>query len=195
MKDLIGTLTVILSLVGLVPYILDTYRKKTVPHLFTWITAVIILVTVFFGQVTSGAGAGAWSTGSTGILVAIVVILALRNKETYRNIKPIDVVFLVAALLSIIPWLITKDPTLSIIFAVATDIFSLIPTIRKTIKYPDSETLFTYEVNIVRHIFSLLALSTLSIATALFPIYLIGANLVITLVIVKGRVGKHKLKQ
>ncbi len=90
MKELIGAGTILLSLLALLPYIRDTYRKTTIPHLFTEITALVILAIVFAGQLASGAEARAWSTGSTGILVIVVVLLALRNKATYKQITKVD---------------------------------------------------------------------------------------------------------
>jgi len=182
-KEIIGLITIILAIVGHAPYILDTIRGKTKPHLFTWLTWSFVVSLAFFGQLSEGAGAGAWSTGITGLLVIIIALLALKNGT--KDITKTDSIFFVASLLAIIPWYLTNDPTISIIMATIIDACAFIPTIRKTIKDPSSETLATYALNLLRHGLSLLALSNYNLATVLYPSYLLVMNLILTGVMVR----------
>lgn len=178
MKETLGLITVALSIIGHTPYIIDTYKRKTSPHIFTWMIWSIIVLLAFFGQWSQGGGAGSWSTGVTGLIVIIITVLALRNKNT--EISQSDKIFFVLAILAIIPWYLTKDPTLSVIMATAIDAFAFIPTIRKTIKNPKSETFTTYALNIVRHSLSLVALANYNVATVIYPAYLLVVNSFIT---------------
>lgn len=190
MKETIGLITVVLSIIGHAPYIIDTYKKKTKPHVFTWIIWSLVVGIAFLGQWSRGGGAGAWSTGITAIIVIIIAILAFRNRNT--EITSSDKLFFVAAILALVPWYLTKDPTISVIMATVIDGCAFIPTIRKTLKQPESETFSTYALNILRHSLSLLALASYNLATILYPAYLLMMNSIITIIIILGR---KKLEQ
>lgn len=190
LKEIIGIITVLLSIIGHTPYIIDTYKKKTRPHVFTWLSVTIVVAIAFFGQIASGAGAGAWSTGITAIIVVIIAVLAVRNKNTEITLS--DKIFFTLSLLAIIPWYVTKNPMLSVIMVTIVDACAFIPTLRKTLKDPDSETFATYFINIIRHVLSIVAISTYNLTTVLYPAYLLILNVTITAVILRHRAKKAK---
>src|SRR5258706_12346347 len=116
MKEILGLIAVGISIIGIIPYIFDTLHKKTKPHIFTWLTWSIITILAFLGQLVKGGGAGSWSTGVTGLLAIVVTILAFKNGT--KNITKSDKLLFIGALLAIIPWYVTKDPTLSVIIVI-----------------------------------------------------------------------------
>ena len=82
-------------------------------------------------------------------------LASLRNG--FSHIDKIDHFYLGAVLLGLIPWLLTKDPTLSVVVAVSIDIIAFIPTIRKTRRRPKSEQPSLFVANVLRHILVLAA--------------------------------------
>ncbi len=190
MKETLGFVTIILSIVGHVPYIIDTVRGKTKPHIFTWIIWSIITLLAFLGQWSKGGGAGSWGTGITGVMAICITLFAI--KKGVKDITLSDKVFFVGALLAIIPWYLTKDPTISVIIAAIIDVSAFIPTIRKTIKHPKSETFATYSLNIIRHILSIIALERYNLATVFYPVYLLCMNLIITTIIIRPYLVKRR---
>ena len=190
MKELLGLISVLLYLIGCVPYIIDTIRKKTKPHIFTWLIWSIVTTLAFLGQYAKGGGAGSWSTGVAGLMALIITILSLKNGTKDINLS--DKLFFIGALLAIIPWYVTKDPTLSIFIVIVLDACALLPTVRKTYKDPKSETFTTYFFNFIRQPLSIAALRTYNIATLLYPIYLFIANFVMMVIIRRLRHIKEK---
>ena len=91
-------------------------------------------------------------------------------------IRAIDNYFLVIALLGLIPWMITKDPTISVIIVVCIDIVAFIPTLRKTWARPETERPRLYEMNVARHVLTLFSLGAYNIATTLHSIIMILIN-------------------
>ncbi len=69
---------------------------------------------------------------------------------------------------------------------------TFIPTIRKTINSPESETFATYSLNIFRHSLSLVALGQYNLATVLYPAYLLIMNVIITTVMVKPKLENFR---
>jgi hypothetical protein len=184
-KEIIGLITVVLAFVGIVPYIVDIFRGKTKPHIFTWTVWALVTILAFFGQWQKGGGAGSWTTGVTGLLTIFIAIISIKYGS--RDITKSDIIIFVTALIAIIPWLLTSDPTLSIIILTIVNTLAFIPTIRKTIKDPESETFSSYVIHTFRHSLSILALSSYNLATFLYPAVVALSNLTVVIIILKSR--------
>jgi len=188
MKEIIGFITVVLTFIALYPYIVDIFRNKTKPHIFTWVIWAIVTILVFVGQWQKGGGPGSWTTGITGILTIFIAVISF--KKGSRDITKSDVIMFVGALLGIIPWLLAKDPTLSVVILTIIDVLAFIPTIRKTIKDPESETFISYVLHTIRHSLSIFALANYNLATYIYPASLAIMNVVIILAILKPHFKK-----
>ena len=158
MKEFIGLVTVALAFIGLIPYIIDIFRNKTKPHIFTWVVWALVTFLAFLAQWQKGAGAGSWTTGVTGILTIFIAIISF--KKGSRDITSSDKVIFITALIAIIPWFLTKDPTFSVIILTIINSLAFIPTFRKTIKDPKSETFSSYVIHFIRHSLSITALAS-----------------------------------
>ena len=189
MKEVLGIIAVLLGVLGIVPYIRDIFKGKTKPHLYSNIIWAVVTTLAFFGQLAAHAGPGAWTTGVMALITIYLVFLS--KKYGTRDVTKMDVVFLIIGLLAIIPWYLTSDPTISVVIATVIDACGFIPTIRKTINDPGSETLITWISNLVRHGIAISALSIFSIATYIYPLALLMMNIIVVYVII---VGKHKQK-
>jgi hypothetical protein len=174
MKETLGLVAVALSIIGHAPYIVDVVRKKTKPHIFTWIVWSVVTILAFFGQWASGGGAGSWTTAVSGVIAILIMVLALSRGT--KDISTLDKVFFIAALLAIVPWYLTKDPTFSVVIITVIDVFAFLPTLRKTFRDPSSETFVTYALNVVRHGLSIFALGAYNLATVLYPAALMIMN-------------------
>lgn len=188
MKEIIGYVTVILSFVALGPYIIDIFKNKTKPHIFTWAVWAVVTILAFFGQWQKGGGAGSWTTGVTGILTIFIALISI--KKGSRDITKTDKIIFIGALLAIIPWFLTKDPTLSVVILTIIDVLAFIPTIRKTIKDPKSETFISYVLHTIRHSLSIVALANYNLATYIYPASLAVMNLIVLSIILKFRIKK-----
>ncbi len=94
-------------------------------------------------------------------------------------------------MLGIIPWVLFRDPTISVIIVVAIDLIAFIPTLRKTWLDPATETPMLYSMNVSRHILTLFSLQAYNIATTLHSIAMIVTNSFMTFLILR----KHKKDQ
>lgn len=165
-KTIISIVAVILTFVGYIPYILDTLKGKTTPHVYTWFIWVFVTAIAFGLQVTAGAGVGSWVTLAVVIIGTFIFLLSLRNGG---GITKSDTAFFILSLIALFLWLIAKQPVLSVILVSLIDMLGFIPTIRKSWNKPYSETLFSYEINSFRHGLSIFGLQQYSIVTWLYP--------------------------
>ncbi len=178
MKETIAIVASLIAVVGNVPYLRDVIRKKIQPHPYTWLVWTIVSLVTLFGQIAKGAGIGALPTAAAEIFTVIIFFFSLQYG--FKQIKKTDTYFLIAALLGLIPWALTKDPTISVIIVVSIDLIAFIPTLRKTWDHPKSETPILYSMNVVRHILTLFSLQAYNIATTLHSIAMIITNTLMT---------------
>lgn len=191
-KQIIAFVAAILAIFGNVPYLLDVFKKRVQPHPYTWLVWTIVSGVTFFGALAKGAGVGVIPTAAAEIFTVIIFIFSLRYG--FKNITRRDTYFLIAALLGLIPWAITKDPTISVIIVVSIDFIAFIPTLRKTWFKPYTETPILYEMNVLRHILTLFSLQAYNVATTLHSIVMIVMNTIMTLIIVKRGASLKKRK-
>lgn len=178
-------IAVAISVVSLFPYILDILKKKTKPHLYTWVIWTPLTFMAFFSQVSDNAGAGAWTTGVTALLC--LIILALSIPFGTKDVTKSDRIMLIGVGVAAVFYWLVKNPLLSIILVTFIDVAAFFPTIRKSIKRPYEETLSTHNFAALKHFISLFALDKVSMITALYPTAVFLANLVLVGVIIKGR--------
>ena len=190
MKATIAIVASLLAIVGNVPYLHDIVTRKVKPHPYTWFVWSIVSCTIFFGQIAKGAGVVAIPTAASEIFTIIIFFFSLQYG--FKKINHIDTIFLIIALLGFIPWIITKDPTMSVIVAVSVDLVAFMPTIRKTWKNPETETGLLYSMNVLRHILMLFSLEAYNIATTLHSIAMIASNSLMTILIARNKNGKIK---
>lgn len=185
MKETIAIVAAILAFVGNISYLKDVFANRVHPHPYTWFIWSIVSMTTFFGGLVKGAGIGALPTGVAEGFTIIIFLFSLKNlfKGKAGHIKKVDHYFLVIALLGLIPWALTKDPTISVIIVVMIDIIAFIPTLRKTWMHPETERPLLYEMNVFRHILTLFSLEAYNIATTFHSFAMICTNTVMTVFI------------
>jgi uncharacterized protein with PQ loop repeat len=174
MKEVFGSMAAVLTLIGYGPYIWDTIKGKTYPHVYSWFLYTLIAFLVFGIQYKHNAGAGAYITLTAGILCLVLFILGLRIGE--KHITRFDTGVLALTIIAVGVWLLAKQPILSVILATLVDLMAFVPTIRKTWKAPHTETLSLYTTNVIRYVVALIALSSFTFVNALYPIVWLLAN-------------------
>jgi hypothetical protein len=178
MKLTLALIATLFAIIGNVPYLRDILTKRVEPHPYTWFVWTFVSGITFFGQLAKGGGIGALPTGVAESFTVIIFFCSLRNG--WHHIVRTDTYFLICALIGIGLWILTKDPTLSVIIAVSIDVIAFIPTLRKTWQQPHTETPLLYGMNVSRHVLSLFSLQAYNIATTLHSIAMIVTNSLMT---------------
>ncbi len=185
MKEAFAIIATILAIVGNISYLKDIFKGRVQPHPYTWFIWSIVSMTTFFGGLAKGAGIGALPTGVAEGFTIVIFLFSLKYlfQGKVGHIRKIDNYFLAICLLGLIPWALTKDPTISVVIVVLIDIVAFVPTIRKTWTRPETEKPLLYEMNVSRHILTLFSLQTYNIATTFHSIAMICTNMIMTVFI------------
>jgi len=184
-KEILGSIAALLAIAQSIPYIIDIFRGRTKPHLYTYLIWSIVTAIAFLGQAKAGGGPGAWTTGVMAAISVGVLLLCVRYGT--KDITNLDGVFLAGAMAAIALWLVTNDPLSSVVLATLIDVLAFFPTIRKTYRDPRSETLISYIANLFRHPLSILALASYSLTTVIYPAGLFVINAILVTIIVVRR--------
>jgi uncharacterized protein with PQ loop repeat len=174
MKEVLGTVAVILTFIGYAPYIRDTIKEKTRPHIYSWLLYSLIAFLVFAIQLQNNAGPGMYITFAAGCLSVVLLLLGLRIGE--KDITMSDTLVLLLTLVAIGFWIFAKQPVASVLLACLVDLLAFIPTIRKTWHKPYTETLSLYTTNFVRYIIAIAALTSLTFVNLAYPVFWLLAN-------------------
>ncbi len=183
-KTIIAIIASGLALIGNYPYVRDILQGKTKPHAYSWLVWSIVSATTFFGQLAKGAGVGAIPTLASEMFTIIIFITSL--KYGFKHTSRTDTFYLVIALLGLIPWYVTRDPTISVLIVVTIDVIAFLPTISKTWTHPKTETSTLYGSNVLRHILMILSLEAYNTATLAHSVAMIAVNSAMW-VLIKGR--------
>ena len=184
-KNIIGIIAIVLTFIAYAPYFRDLLKGKTKPHIFSWFIWAIVTSIIYALQVSAGAGLGSLVTLAVAVISLLIFILGFKNGN--KNIKKIDIVFLVLALLAIPLWLVIDQPVLSIILLSTIDMLGFAPTVRKSWDDPYSETLSLYTITTFRHGLSIFALANYNIVTLLFPTTWVIANALFSIMLIVRR--------
>lgn len=173
-KTVCGIIATIISVISFFPYLKDIFRNKTQPHSYTWLIWTILQVTGVVAMFNDGAGIGALALTVGAFFCAYIFILSL--KYGTKNITLFDTICLIAALAATSIYAFLHNPVLSVILITIIDFVAFLPTLRKAYAEPYSETLSLFLLGVVWSTFNVIAISTYTITTTLYPSCILFAN-------------------
>ncbi len=189
MKTALGIIATVMAFVSYIPYIRNMLSGKTKPHAFSWLVWGTLTAIAFVGQVSEGAGPGAWVTGFTACVSFFIFVTALRTGE--KDIAKSDWLSLVGASIAMLLWWATSDPLIAVILITLIDALGFFPTFRKSYHKPYEETAITFAISGLKFVIAIIALENLTPTTWLYPASLVLMNgiFVVMLLIRRKQVG------
>lgn len=184
-QEIFGLAAFLIGLWGTAVYIASIFRGETRPHVYTHLVWGLVTLIAFLGQLADKAGPGAWALGITAAACLFQAALALKWGE--KNITRGDKLSLVAAVIAVVPWMLTDDPLLSVVLASVISGVAFFPTIRKSWTKPTEENLTAYMIANVKLALSLVALTNFTVTTLVYPVSSIVINTAFVLLCVYRR--------
>jgi len=173
-KIILASIGIGVAFIGYIPYFRGMFAGRTKPHAFSWLIWTILVSIAFAAQLSESGGAGSWVTGSSALLCFLVFLFAFVKGD--RKFVLFDWMSLFLAFCAIALWVITNDPTFSIILVVVSDALGFLPSFRKAYLLPHEETASLYAFASIKFFLSLISLERFVLATWLFPAYLMVTN-------------------
>jgi hypothetical protein len=180
-KAAMGALAVVMALVAYGIYVWQTLRGQTRPHPLSWLIFGILTGTGYLVQLDQAAGAGSWVMGVTTVVCLLLCAMSFWRGE--RTFPWYEWAFLIAAAIVFGFYLWSREPAISASLATAVAVLGFGPTLTKAWSRPQSDSVTTFTLNGLKFVPSLFALDTISVATCVFPVALVVANLAVALTI------------
>jgi hypothetical protein len=181
MQTVLIVISSVLTVVAVLPYILDIIRGKTKPRLVTWFTWGLLSVITSAAAYSDGQyPAGILTTfGAAGCFA--VVVLGWHHGN--RKFERLDIVCQIGALAGIGLWLTFDSPALAIITTTIVDLIGAIPTIVHSWHQPHEETWITYFLSGTAALLTVFAADNWQITSLLAPAYFFIFNLILTTIL------------
>lgn len=173
------------GIASFVPYVIEIFAGKTKPHAYTWLIWGITQGTATFAVFKGGGGA----VGYTLILLTALIfaIFLLSLKYGTKNIKRSDTITLAFALLAVIVWWQLDNPVLAVLMVTAIDGVGYLPTYRKLLTEPWSESFLAWIFCCVSYSLSLLSLSEYNVLTVSYLLLSLVAGILLLAISFPGR--------
>jgi hypothetical protein len=179
---IVGIVAGVLSLVAFVPYIFAILRKKANPNRASWFIWAVVSLMLGASYFASGARNTAWV--SIGYIIGSITIASLSIKYGEGGWTGFDRFCLFATGISLILWLVFKNPLVALIINVFIDFFGALPTMRKAFRDPKSEDKLTWLLFFAGNLVNLCAVESLKFSIVVYPIWMfLGSGIITALVI------------
>jgi len=170
-KIFFSFLGIITIIIGYSHYIIWILKGKIKPHIFSWFFWWILTLTGFFIQISDNPWPWAWVTFWTAIVSLFIALISI--KWWFNYIKRSDVIALLWGFFTFFTWMYFQNIYFSLGVLIISDLLGYFPTIRKSYFSPFEESPFTFFLAWLKFFFAILALDTFSVATILYPLYLL----------------------
>ena len=171
-------------------YIKSILKGNTRPNIVSWFIWMLAPFIGVFLQLKAGAGFSSLGVFMAGFGPFLVLSFSIWKRAYFWKLEKFDFVCGFFSVLALTFYILTKNPALSIIFAILSDGLAYIPTLVKTWKSPESESSSTYFGGITNNVISLFIIKDWSFAIYSFNIYLILINILEVAFIYRKKIFK-----
>lgn len=178
----------IVQLYGVAFYIKETLRGYTKPNKVTWLLWSVAPLIATFAALSDGVRWSVLPVFMSGFGPLLILLASFVNKKSYWKLGKFDYLCGLCSILALVLWGITKEPVIAIIFAIASDAFAAVPTLIKSWKYPETETVDAYTTGLFNSLTSFAAIKIWSFAEIAFPTYLVIVNSSLIISIFRKRI-------
>lgn len=174
-KLIVSLIATALIVYAYISYFKDIFLKRTKPHLYTWLVWAITQGTATVAIWQGGGNYAIFGFAIGTILVVAVFLFSF--KYGTKNIKKIDTIMLISALLAIIVWWKLESPLLAVLMVSVIDGLGYAPTFRKSFEEPWSETLSFWFIQAIINILIIISIAEYNLQTVIYPAVLAAANI------------------
>jgi hypothetical protein len=178
-------LSIPLTIFLFIPYIIDIFKRKTQPHIYTWFIWSITMVIAIAWWYQWWWELLLITLWLPSLFVIFTFILSL--KYGTKDITKFDIWILLLAIFSIFIFLALDNPLFAILLVSFIDALWYIPTFRKAFKNPYSETLIFWWGGIFLSILMILSLHEYNLLTLTYILTIWLSDLWLSLLIIYRR--------
>ena len=176
------------GILGFVPFwflVVSMRNGVTKPNLAGWVLYTVAMIMI----VASSIALDAWQT--VWLAVAYVIgqscVILVSFKTGYFAFSKFDYACLSLSLVSLMLWIYTNNPLYALILNVIVDGLGTVSIAKKLYKHPGTEDTKAWSISLAVATLNVFAVAALDISNALYPIYLVVANMLIVTLSVRKK--------
>lgn len=162
-----------INVAGSLTYIRDTLRGRTRPNRVTYLMWAIAPLIATAAAMSKGVTWAVVPVFISGFCPLMVFISSFSNRQAYWKLGKLDYMCGAFSVLALILWAVTREPTIAIILAIASDGLAAVPTLMKAWSHPETETGIAYVLAFVSAATSFAAVKHWTFEECGFAIYLL----------------------
>lgn len=151
-------LSTILFLIGIAWYVVDVCRGKV----RVAVVSVAMLTLINISQLGSLIAKELWYivpvTIVAGVMNVLVILFGIKNAN--YQLKKLDIVVFIGALMGLVVWYVTGNAAYNIYILTVIMLVSVIPMVQKTFKDPMSETATPWRINLISTLVFMLTITS-----------------------------------
>jgi len=166
----------LVQLAGIITYIKETLKGNTKPNRVTWLLWSIAPLIATFAALSDGVQWSVLPVFMSGFGPLLVFLASFVNKNSYWKLEKFDWLCGFFSVLALILWYITKEPSIAIIFSIISDGSAGIPSLIKSWRHPETETVDPFTTGLFNSLTSFAAIKIWRFTEIAFPAYLVMMN-------------------
>ena len=185
----------LVSLFGIFFYIRETLKGKTKPNRITWFMWAVAPFIATAAAISNGVTWAVLPVFMAGFCPFLVFLASFWNPKSYWKLGTLDYLCGLFSILALILWTMTQNPTVAIVFAIASDALAGFPTVVKCWKKPETETWTPFFAGLFGATTAFSIIKTWSFSEFAFPAYLMVLNSILLIAIFRKKLLPAKSAQ
>ncbi len=168
------------GLLELIVYVLIIRSMRmgiTKPNLAGWVLYTVAMSMIVASSIALGAWQALWLAIS--YLVGQIVVILFSLKSGYFEFTKFDYACIGLSFLGLLLWLNTSNPLYALIINVGVDALGTLAIARKLYLHQETEDKLAWSLAASIALLNVFAVASFDITNALYPIYLVFANMLI----------------
>lgn len=175
LSQILVTLSGVLAIISVLPYLLDVIKGSTKPRVVTWLvwsTLTYISAAAAFSEHQYLTTIYLACSGTATLSIAI-----LGFKYGNKKITKLDIYCFIGAVIGLLFWWLFNSASTAVIIMVLVDFIGAIPTVVHCWNRPQEETISNYVIGCIGGCCLLLSISNWTITSSVFAIYILIMNM------------------
>lgn len=171
----LGIVAGIFLIAGYIPYIYEVLKRTDIPNRASWFIWSLSTATILFGVHGTGTNEAIWVPIADAIGCFIIFILSF--KLGVGGWSKTDKISLLVCLLSLIIWWLTGNALVALIANLLIYTSGYVPTIKKSIKNPEQESLTAWTfflIGVILNLITVIIGTDTGFSIWLYPIVLVA---------------------
>lgn len=182
---MLGRISLIVTVLGAIPYIVSIFRTDVRPERTTWGIWTVVLVLAVISYRAAGAGDSIWFLVGDLFITGVIFVISL-----FRGVggwSKVDIASITVALMGLVIWQTSHSPVWQMIGTLTADMVAIVPTLKKSLEDPMNDSPVIFATGSIAALLGVFSVGEWNIILLFYPAHLYTANFLTAVVIGTGR--------